>query len=203
MEAFSYVVKRDVGFAPNPFYGTLSLATCKAKLRKNRNVGDWIFGFGGADYKKRKQLVYAMKITDKMTFNDYWNHPDYQCKKPYLKGSLKQAYGDNIYFFNGENWQQSNSHHSLENGDVNTYNLNRDTGKTNFILLSKHFYYFGKEAIMIPNEFSFIIKTGIGETNVSKKGDVDKFIKWLESNHEPGYYAKPNQFEAFTRYNGL
>ena len=35
MEIFSYVITHDSGFAPNPFGGFLTLATCKPKIRKS------------------------------------------------------------------------------------------------------------------------------------------------------------------------
>lgn len=44
MNYFSYVVARDYGFAPNPFGGICTLATCKQRIRNNANVNDWIFG---------------------------------------------------------------------------------------------------------------------------------------------------------------
>jgi len=44
---FIYVVDRDFGFAPNPFHGYCTLATCKAKIRNQARVGDWVIGNGG------------------------------------------------------------------------------------------------------------------------------------------------------------
>ncbi|WP_225761747.1 hypothetical protein [Acinetobacter sp. Marseille-P8610] len=35
MKIFSYVVSRDFGFAPNPFFNFCTLATCKPKIRKD------------------------------------------------------------------------------------------------------------------------------------------------------------------------
>ena len=36
MKLYSYIVARDFGFAPNPFYGFCTLATCKPKIAKDR-----------------------------------------------------------------------------------------------------------------------------------------------------------------------
>ena len=38
MRLFSYVVARDYGFAPNPFYEMCTLATCKPRIRKLLSV---------------------------------------------------------------------------------------------------------------------------------------------------------------------
>ena len=45
MRLFSYKLTNDSGFAPNPFFGTLSLACCKPEIRENRTIGDYIAGF--------------------------------------------------------------------------------------------------------------------------------------------------------------
>ena len=46
MKLYSYIVARDFGFAPNPFYGFCTLATCKPKIREHASVGDWVVGTG-------------------------------------------------------------------------------------------------------------------------------------------------------------
>ena len=46
MTIYSYVVARDYGFAPNPFYGCCTLATCKPIIRRMAQVGDWVIGTG-------------------------------------------------------------------------------------------------------------------------------------------------------------
>ena len=38
----SYVVRYDSGFAPNPFYGYCTLATCKPNIRRSADIGDWV-----------------------------------------------------------------------------------------------------------------------------------------------------------------
>jgi len=39
---YSYVVRYDSGFAPNPFGGYCTLATCKPEIRKTAQLGDWL-----------------------------------------------------------------------------------------------------------------------------------------------------------------
>ena len=39
---YSYVITRDYGFAPNPFGGICTLATCKPGIRNHATVGDWV-----------------------------------------------------------------------------------------------------------------------------------------------------------------
>lgn len=201
MNFFSYVVARDYGFAPNPFNGICTLATCKPEVRRLAVKGDWVFGTGSVALKCAKHLIYAMKITEKNSFNEYWNNPKYNCKKPVMNGSLKTMYGDNIYHYDGKQWVQADSHHSLDDGSVNLNNLNRDT-KVNAILISDYFFYFGGQFIeMTTKHADRICKTGPGfkyvDSNASKA-----LIKRIESKYSHGYLGDPIQFKSFKRYRG-
>src|SRR5690349_13718477 len=114
MRLHSYVVARDFGFAPNPFFGVCTLATCKPRIRSTAEIGDWVVGTGSKTQNRHKKLVYAMLVTEAMTFDSYWRDPRFQLKKPNLRASKKFAFGDNIYHRVPSTcrWRQENSHHS-------------------------------------------------------------------------------------------
>lgn len=48
---FSYVLRFDDGAAPNPFWGTCTLAICKPDIRRTANIDDWIIGTGSKNSK--------------------------------------------------------------------------------------------------------------------------------------------------------
>nr|VFK20813.1 MAG: hypothetical protein BECKLPF1236B_GA0070989_12264 [Candidatus Kentron sp. LPFa] len=98
---FSYVVARDYGFAPNPFFGVCTLATCKPRIRKAATIGDWVIGTGSKKNDRQGVLVYVMRVSEAMTFNEYWSDARFLRKIPNLRGSKKQAFGDNIYYRDG------------------------------------------------------------------------------------------------------
>src|SRR5690606_6790808 len=81
MEYYSYVVSRDFGFAPNPFCGICTLATCKPNIRKIAEIGDWIFGISPSIKNKGNHLLFGMKVSKKITYNEYWESEEYQSKK--------------------------------------------------------------------------------------------------------------------------
>ena len=81
---YSYVVARDYGFAPNPFYGTCTLATCKPEIRKHATVGDWIIGTSSSQRNKDGYLVYVMLVSEALTFNKYWESARFRQKRPNL-----------------------------------------------------------------------------------------------------------------------
>ena len=199
MTGYSYVVARDYGFAPNPFGGICSLATCKPGIRRAAQTGDWVFGTGSATRGQRGHLVFAMNVDEKLSFNQYWNDPRFRYKRPVMNGSLKKMYGDNIYFHDGMNWIQSDSHHSLEDGTVNSRNLKTDTS-SDAVLLASDFYYLGCQPT--PTALSdYVVKTGPGHRNVYSP-ILDDFVRWIRKTHQPGITAEPSQFAIFQRFRG-
>jgi hypothetical protein len=179
-----YVVDRDFGFAPNPFHGYCTLATCKPGIRSTANIDDWVFGMGGSRLNAKGRCIFAMRITEKITFNEYWSNPVYSDKKPIRNGSSKMMVGDNIYRYDaGSNhWYQADSHHSNADGSVNMENLHTDT-KRDRVLISRHFVYFGMSAPIIPNSIIDRIgfKNGIGH-RVFDLEDCKELISWLYVN---------------------
>lgn len=203
MKCYSYVVRRDYGFAPNPFGGYCTLATCKPNIRNSAVIGDLVIGTGSADYKAGNKLVYAMHVSEKLHFNEYWSDKRFTYKKPVPNGSLKQMYGDNIYYFDKEQdrWNQVNSHHSNPDGTINVYNRDRDL-QSEYVLISKEFWYFGHNAVIIPDEFLGIRKKGPGHRSDFSEEYILKFLTWIKENYELGYRGNPNYFTNFKRYDG-
>jgi hypothetical protein len=106
---------------------------------------------GGSRLKATGKCIFAMKVSKKITFNDYWNDPSYRDKKPVRNGSRKMVVGDNIYWEQDGHWNQADSHHSNPDGSPNLHNIKNDT-KSNLVLISDFFYYFGSSATSIPPE---------------------------------------------------
>lgn len=170
---YLYVVDRDFGFAPNPFHGCCTLATCKPAIRSTATNGDWVFGMGGSRLSATGRCIFAMQITKKLSFDEYWSDPNYAVKKPVRNGSKTMLVGDNIYHrdSNSAAWQQEDSHHSADDGTANIHNLERDTSSNN-VLISDRFFYFGKNAPAVPEE---ILNT-IGYKNLRSHRRIDQAI---------------------------
>ena len=197
---FSYIITRDFGFAPNPFQGVLTLATCKPRIRKSAQVGDFLIG--NSNKATGNKLIYMAKIDEILTFDLYWADTRFQNKKAVMNGSYKTLYGDNIYHHKGGEWKQANSHHSKEDGSCNMINLNRDTGTTDKVLVCKEFFYLGKSMIDVENQFPHCFHHNIGHHQVSE-ADCTALWDYLETNFpERGLVDYPNLFRTFSRYNG-
>lgn len=201
MNLFSYKLEHDYGLAPNPFGGVMSLAVCKSDIRKNKNlaIGDWIVGTGSVTMDNLNHLIYAMKVENLITYDQYWESPEYAFKKPVLTGSLVQMYGDNFYHTDPESKKpiQELCAHAHPNAEKRQKHIERDTsGK--FVPLSRHFYYFGDQAPIIPSNLRQICCLG-RDFQYRKIPDKIKkdFIRWLESSFELGIHGDPCNWKEY------
>jgi len=175
---FSYVVDHDTGDAPNPFFGYCTLCVCKYRKSpdKPRNVvemaqvGDWIVGTGGASLVRSAgngKIVYTMKVTEKMTLSKYFNTAEFATKKPGPKGNHR--FGDNL--------------------ELRTHFEKYER----FVLISDHFYYFGRNAIKIPKKFSDLEKKFRGFKSCFDGDYRQRFVNWIENEigAKPGKHGDP------------
>jgi hypothetical protein len=201
MKLFSYVVARDYGFAPNPFFGACTLATCKPRIRSVAQVGDWIVGTGSRAYGLQGRLVFAMLVDEALHYDDYWTDPRFQAKKPNLYGSLKQAYGDNIYHRDmARRWLQADSHHSFPDGRPNKANIRTDTQAPR-VLISHDYTYWGGSGPTIPARFrtpEINVLAHRNHKSVFPNTFVTAFIRWIRSLGAVGYAGRPREFTART-----
>lgn len=204
MRLYSYVVCYDSGFAPNPFYGWCTLATCKPDIRRTAQVGDWIVGTGSANKKVQRggHLVYAMRVSEALSFRDYDADARFQAKKPFRRGSRKQSCGDNIYYRDAANkrWLQRDSFHTNADGTPNANHIARDTG-VDRVLVSNHFVYFGGEGPRIPGALKAKDGRPLTKSNRSyyvfdDANFISKVETWITTVGNPGYQGPP--FEWIT-----
>ena len=154
MRLYVYIVRYDHGFAPNPFWGYCTLATCKPGIRNGAQQGDWLAGIGSRQTSQAGKLIYAMKVEDACSFDEYWVDPKFKVKRPLLSGSLKLRYGDNIYHRSADDgaWMQEDGTHSREDGSPDEDHVQKDTSVPR-VLISQDFVYFGGAAVDIPDRF--------------------------------------------------
>lgn len=199
MHLFSYRVEHDFGLAPNPFGGTISFAVCRGDIRSNKfmQIGDWLVGTGSVSMKNEGRLIYAMKVEEIISFDEYWNDPRFQYKKPYLKDTLVQMYGDNFYHTVDERMVQEPSAHSNPDLEQRIKLYNKDV-KGKRVLLSKTFYYFGDNCPLIPAELQTICSSGRAyKYKKITEEQIKSFVSWLESNYTVGIHGDPCNWKEF------
>ncbi|MGN6440194.1 MAG: hypothetical protein ACTHMM_26945 [Agriterribacter sp.] len=144
---YSYKMIVDRGFAPNPFFGYLTLATCKPGIRKTKKIGDYVAGFTSAgminDYKPgMEQMIYIMKISEKMSYEKYFNDPRFKRKIP-SDDTAKTRAGDNIYHLVNNCYTQVKSKYHTSFADKQ-----RDL-TCHKVLVADEFYYFGDKPFCV------------------------------------------------------
>jgi putative DNA base modification enzyme with NMAD domain len=169
---FSYVVDHDEGRAPNPYFGFCTLCLCKyRKTKKNRqnvveraNVGDWVVGTGGAS----KRSAGHGKIIYAMRVDKKIPRVDYYQDRTFAKKKNGDR-GDNL---RPENYFQETQQ---------------------FVLISGHYWYFGRKAIPIPKtKFPELEKRGPGFRSDFKESYISRFTSWLKKNYKKrGRRGKP------------
>lgn len=186
MRIYSYVLKHDSGFAPNPFGEYCTLACCKPKVRKAAMIGDWVVGTGSVNNIGQDQLIYAMKISEKLTFAQYCKDKRFLCKIP-SKGQREER-GDNIYYTNDkEDIIQRKSYHIEKD-------MERDLS-VDSILVSSYYYYFGKNGVVIPDNFKVIIKNGPGHKCNFDQDFIISFVTWLQNRFPVGLQGEPFDYK--------
>lgn len=175
---YIYVVTVDNGFAPCPEGRYCTLACCKPVIRKSAEEGDWIVGIGGKNYGNHLKIIYLMKVTKKITFTQYSNDKKFKKRT------------DNVYgLVEGKLVQIKRSPH-------NPKDIRKDLSVP-FVLISKEFFYFGKNALQLsPKWVKWIDKRFKG----SKRGHrveenkkvINGFVNFVKSKSSPGKHGKPN-----------
>jgi hypothetical protein len=192
----------DSGFAPNPFFGSLTLATCMAEIRRTKRIGDWVAGFASKALVKKcavfglkiphQGLIYLMEIGEILPLNAYFHDPRFQEKRAIPLGSndITRERGDNIYY------QDSEGHfRQLGNDNHDEGELLKDTNGKN-ALIAKQFYYFGRNCpapdaswasmnIRVPDRY---IALGCESDGMA----LEKFTTFLQKQgHKPGVLGSP------------
>lgn len=183
MNLFSYVVQHDFGFSPNPYFNFCTLCLCKyrkkqggrlnvvelAKRAKEKGEVVWVVGTGGVDRNKSAgngKLVYAMRVGEVLSRGEYYEDSRFRKKRPLRNGAYEYRRGDNI----------------RPNGKFETHEQ--------FVLISRHFFYFGRRAIKIPARFRGFEKRGPGFRCQFENADIARFVKWIEE-HKLGMLGEP------------
>jgi hypothetical protein len=193
MKLFSYIVTHDAGFAPNPFWGYCTLACCKPAIRRTANVGDWIVGLSS---KPEYKIIYAMQVKEILLHKDYFHDSRFVAKIPdYNAGNTKNKCGDNIYEYmsNGKYRQLPSKHSNKKNREIEDKEAKKHDLSGKYVLVSKRFHYFGRNAIKLPKEFR-CLKAGRGHRNRFSEDVIKRFLKFIDKKQR-GRCALPTKWE--------
>lgn len=185
---YSYVVRFDAGFAPNPFGEWCTLATCKPMIRRKAAVGDWVLGWGSVRNVGQGRLIYAMRVDDVLPLDAYGADPRFRSKIPCRAGIGVR--GDNLYWRDETGaWRQRPSVvHGPESMERNLRGQNA--------LASREFWYFGRGAPAVPAKFRFLIACCQGHRRIEVGRGFERFLAWLKRHSSPGFRNLPFDLSA-------
>lgn len=176
---YSYTIPYDDGAAPNPFRGLCTLAICKPQIRRKAAVGDWIVGLGSKNAPSGNlagRIVYAMRVDQVLSLRDYdrlapthWPTRIPNLTSPIIPDRL----GDCIYDFSGGAPVQRPGVHGSNN-------MKTDLGGLN-VLLSRHYFYFGHNAISLPTALRGLIHQTQGAKVTANAALMAPFLAWINS----------------------
>ena len=190
MKLFSYVLSVDDGAAPNPFWGWCTLAICKPIIRRVAQPGDWIVGIGPAHKPTRGKLIYAMRVEEVLPLDEYFNDPRFQKKKPQAGAKdSRSGVGDNVYYKVRGDW-------AILPGGTHTHaNMKKDTRGRN-VLVARHFYYFGRDAVTLPDNLKLLAQGGQGHRSWFPLTYIQMLSEWLAKTHQPGIRGDPDGLDS-------
>lgn len=128
-----------------------------SELRKRACEGDLLVGIAGKSPQGlgriSPQLIYWMKVSDTATFDEYWDNPAFDKKRPVLGAAKIYAAGDRIYRRDrdtGEWLPEPSLHHIPDSPQPNGGHLAKDT-KVDRVLVAEEFTYWGNSGPKLPD----------------------------------------------------
>jgi hypothetical protein len=177
---FTYVIRDDGGFAPNPFHSVCTLNCCKPVIRRVAQEGDWVAANTAANFPAGGGLlVYAMQVTRKMLMSEYdafTRHEMPEKIPPPEGGDYRRRAGDSIYDFSGDAPIQRPGFHGPGNVASDLSGV--------YTLLSDHFYYFGGLPVELPRHLQPVIHRGRAHSSNTNDSYVEPFVAWITSEFE-------------------
>lgn len=140
-------------------------------------------------------MVYVMCVSEVLMYDEYWNDPRFEAKKPSRTSSRKFAYGDNIYHRDATGaWLQIDSHHSAADGGPNEFNVQHDT-RAPYVLIARSFAYWGGSGPSVPSALLDAkgrpIGAGRGHQVVDDCEEIATLVQWFSRLPRTGYLGDP------------
>ena len=190
----SYRLTYDTMFAPNPFGGILTLATCKPMIRRSKNTrpGMWIAGWtactlhnAGFCGKKiehcdsgKEKLIYLAQVDEIIPLDEYWKkYPEKRCR---YNSNENQAsyYGDNIYHKDDKN---NMIIQELNHGGHDEKDIQRDYTRGERAIICKRFFYFTPDKrLKILENYRNLVHKAKGHS-IKSDENIEEFIQFVIS----------------------
>jgi len=176
-----YIMRKDTGFAPNPFFNWCTLLGCAPNYANAKlSPGDHIAGFFRSGEPPR--LVYVMEVSEKFDYNKYYEDRRFEQKKPRRDRTWRERAGNNIYFLNssGKHMQDQNACYHTDAAKV------EQDLKHPLVFAGTNFAYFGEkaetcDALLLPERFHWCLPQRAIKYLTDDCQDYEPFVRWAFS----------------------
>lgn len=170
---YRYILAYDDGWAPCIDSGLVTLATCKPKIRKGAEVGDWVAGFYPGS-QNRGVVAWVGRVASKLVIGDY--------EKTY-RGRRDAVYRQKL---DGTFERLNPGYHNNEN------EIRKDLSAPVLVFDKSATWYFGDAPHELPFDLLALAGQGQGHrVRLRLPGDVRRLQQWLLSSGPAGIYGKP------------
>lgn len=192
----AYTVTDDTGFAPHIKDGWISLACCSGPTRKGAEVGDFVLGVSGStmDGVKKHVPIYLMKVEEKLSFDEYFHREEFRGRVDNFYEKVEgEGYKQNRKFVDDERYK-------------NRHPEGEDPEKSEYVLLSQDFYYFGDRWKIDENlcekmedfckSVGFTFVPGFTYKEITDEDEIRGLIEFFGSNYNKGKIGEPNHLPS-------
>jgi len=200
----SYRMTYDSGFAPNPFWDVLTLATCTPNHRRSKlEKSDWIIGYESDELKNKRKnsglciekdnlIIYIAQVDEILSLNDYFHDKRFEKKKYVSNKSWIERRGDNVYYQEDGMWKWIRGHEHddrdkqceffpIGGGSSGCKVINQDTDG-NRVFICRNFSYFGDMCVEFDKKFLPCIVERQGTKYCYEKDNLyQDFLNYLKS----------------------
>lgn len=155
-------------------------------------MGDWVVGL--SPKAKGNRVVYAMKIDEIHSFDDYYLDERFAAKIPdFDRDEIVCKCGDNIYepLTNGGFLQLRSMHSKNKGPEENPETKKRDLGGE-YVLISWNFHYLGSKGHALPDDLSEL-KVGRAYKNTFSPEVISRFLQFIAT-HPKGISGPPTKW---------
>ena len=176
---FRYILTHDYGMAPCVDNGLLTLAACKPRIRGAAKEGDWVAGFCSvsSDPKKHRtpgRLAYIGCVAEILPVGEYQR--------------LHRRRSDAIYRrkSDGSFRRKRPEYHD------DPVAIRRDLSADVLVFKRGETWYFGRNAVLLPDEFQPLFAVGIGhKLGGASEKDIEHLIAWVREHWPSGLHGTP------------
>ena len=176
MTLFTYRIRFDSGLAPNPYWGSCTLAVCKPVIRRIAQQGDLVVALGAKTSRDGRDhegtLVCAMRVDEVVPWLEYDERFPEKRPEP-TSNDWRRWAGNSLYdFSSGKPIQRKGMHSPADQS--------KDLSERN-VLVSRRFLHFGSIPILVSDSFSELVSAGPRGHHPWQDDREREFHEWLSA----------------------